>query len=520
VAQAIRTSRWDDALSLAPNSVAALVGRARAKLAARPPDIDGAFADLERAEKLSPGSADVKVALGTAHATRATDHARGDQLAEAAQGLAEAVGLNGDAQAIAAARVAIVAAWLERADKAIDKNDASLVQIACDAALKAGAKADAVSEPRARGMIMEALRMWDRGESKTAMEKVIAAIETNASAGIEALRSSKLDDLRKHVVNEYRKQFDASVAKDAWTEAMVASTVAAQIDPEAASWLKLSLTADKLRGLSPTTLATLSPALLAALPAATLSSLPPDTIRALPSVRNSLGVELRLLPAGSFTMGDAAAGWGNKPHRVTLTRPFYMGVHELTNAQWKRVMGSVPSNWKDGDQPVENVSWEDAVEFCGKLSALPEERTAGRVYRLPTEAEWEYACRAGTTTQYSFGDDEARLGDYGWFNRNSGSKTHAVGQKMPNAWGLYDMHGNVWEWCSDWYGSYSDGAVTNPQGLSSGSNRVNRGGSWDNSAGLCWSAYRVRLNPSLRNYNLGFRLALSPSGAESPEAGK
>jgi len=513
VAAAIRDSRWDEALEIAPDNASALVGRAGAKLATNPADIDGAFADLERAEKLSPGSADVKVALGTAHATRATAHARGDRLADAAQDLAEAVGLSGDAQAIAVARAAIVAGWLARAEKAIDKRDASLAQIACDAALKAGAKADAVSEPRARWMIMEALRLWDRGESKTAVEKVVAAIETNDSAGIAAFRSSKLDDLRKHVVNEYRKQFDASVAKDAWTEAMAASTVAAQIDPEAASWLKSSLTADKLRGLSPAT--------LAALPAATLSSLPPDTIRALLSVRNSLGIELRLIPAGSFTMGDAAGNSDEKPHRVTLTRPFYMGVHEVTNAQWKRVMGSVPSNWKkDGDQPVKDVSWEEAVEFCGKLSALPEERKAGRVYRLPTEAEWEYACRAGTTTQYSFGDDEPRRGDYGWFDGYAGSGTHAVGQMKPNAWGLYDMHGNVWEWCSDWYGAYSDGAVTNPQGLSSGSYRVTRGGCWNDPARSCRSATRSWINPSSRHYYLGFRLAVSHAGAESPEAGK
>ncbi len=257
-------------------------------------------------------------------------------------------------------------------------------------------------------------------------------------------------------------------------------------------------------------------------PAATLSSLPPDTIRALPAVRNSLGVELRLIPAGTFTMGEATGDTDEKPpHQVTLTKPFYMGVHEVTNAQWKRVMGSVPSNWKDGDQPVENVSWEEAVEFCRKLSDMPEERTAGRVYRLPTEAEWEYACRAETTTQYSFGDDETRLGDYGWFDGNLASKTHAVGQKMPNAWGLYDMHGNVSEWCSDCYGAYSDGeSVTNPQGLSSGSNRVFRGGSWGLTARDCRSASRNWNSPSTRRNSLGFRLAMSPSGAESPEAGK
>jgi formylglycine-generating enzyme required for sulfatase activity len=167
------------------------------------------------------------------------------------------------------------------------------------------------------------------------------------------------------------------------------------------------------------------------------------------------------------------------------------------------------------------MRWDEAIKFCRKLSALPEERKAGRVYRLPTEAEWEYACRAGATTRYSFGDDEKLFGEYGWFDGNSNQQTHPVGQKKPNAWGLYDMHGNVWEWCSDWSGDYPDGEVTNPQGPSSGSHRVYRGGSWSFAARDCRPADRPPWGfPSDRGYDLGFRLALSPSGAESPEAGK
>jgi formylglycine-generating enzyme required for sulfatase activity len=181
-------------------------------------------------------------------------------------------------------------------------------------------------------------------------------------------------------------------------------------------------------------------------------------------------------------------------------------------------MGGVPSKSKEDDSPVENVSWEDAAKFCQKLSAMPEERKAGRVYRLPTEAEWEYACRAGTKTKYSFGDDESRLGEYGWLGENSRRQTHPVGQKKPNAWGLYDMHGNVSEWCSDWHGDYADGVATDPRGPPSGSARVLRGGSRHNTARNCRSALRGRVNPSYRDYLLGLRLALSPSGAESPEA--
>ena len=214
-----------------------------------------------------------------------------------------------------------------------------------------------------------------------------------------------------------------------------------------------------------------------------------------------------LIPAGQFSMGSVAGNSDEQPvHEVTISQPFYLGVYEVTEADWSRVMGG---NKGSSTRPVLDVSWDDAVSFCAKLSALPAERAAGRVYRLPTEAEWEYACRAGTTTAYSFGDDASLLVDFAWFGGNSGGQTHPVGQKKPNPWGLYDMHGNVWEWCSDRYGNYASGAVTDPQGLASGSNRVLRGGSWNNTTRNCRSANRNRNNPSNRNDNNGFRLALS-----------
>ncbi|MDG2221300.1 MAG: formylglycine-generating enzyme family protein, partial [Rubripirellula sp.] len=166
--------------------------------------------------------------------------------------------------------------------------------------------------------------------------------------------------------------------------------------------------------------------------------------------------------------------------------------------------------------PVETVSWEDAVEFCRKLSELPKEKAAGHVYRLPTEAEWEYACRAATTTKYSFGDDGSQLGEYAWLEGNADSKTHPVGEKNPNAWGLYDMHGNVFEWCQDWYGDYSSDMVTDPTGASAGSGRVIRGGCWSLSAEDCRSAIRDRDLPSYRYFfDGGFRVACVPSGQSS-----
>jgi formylglycine-generating enzyme required for sulfatase activity len=227
-------------------------------------------------------------------------------------------------------------------------------------------------------------------------------------------------------------------------------------------------------------------------------------------LENSIGIKLRPIPLGTFTMGQATDETDKTPHQVTLTKPFYIGVYEVTNAQWKQVMKNVPSRWKDDDRPVEQVSWNDAVQFCEKLSELPEERQLGRVYRLPSDAEWEYACRAGSTTRYSFGDDESSLGEYGWFNGNSGRETHPVGTKKPNAWGLFDMHGNVWEWCSDWDDGYPRRAATDPQGPSGDHIRGLRGGSWRDTAGDCRSASRRGFDPSIRNHILGFRLALSP----------
>jgi formylglycine-generating enzyme required for sulfatase activity len=237
-----------------------------------------------------------------------------------------------------------------------------------------------------------------------------------------------------------------------------------------------------------------------------------DSIVAASPLVNSIGLELKKLPAGKFVMGE-----GSVAHEVTLTRPFYLGVYEVTQAQYEQVMGVNPSKNKGAQNPVDSVSWEDAVEFCRRLSELPEEKAAGRVYRLPTEAEWEYACRAGTTTKFSIGDDTSTLGEYAWIISNSGGRTHPVGEKKPNAWAFYDMHGNVWEWCADWYVDFSyvdylKDAVSNPVGPFTGSQRVFRGGSWDSRAADCRSASRASFSPSVGFDHCGFRVALSSSG--------
>ena len=228
------------------------------------------------------------------------------------------------------------------------------------------------------------------------------------------------------------------------------------------------------------------------------------------------GIELVLIPAGTFWMGvspgDEEARDDEKPrHRVTISRPFYLGKYEVTQGQWVKVMGSRPWSGETyardrADHAASYISWNDAMEFC---------RATG--FRLLTEAEWEYACRAGTTTKFCFGDSDSELGEYAWYDGNAWDRdekyAHVVGRKKPNAFGLYDMHGNVWEWCSDWYDSeaYSrySGGVTDPSGPSTGEYRVLRGGSWHYVPWFCRSSYRFRDLPSFR-LNLGIRVARAP----------
>jgi formylglycine-generating enzyme required for sulfatase activity/GTPase Era involved in 16S rRNA processing len=213
------------------------------------------------------------------------------------------------------------------------------------------------------------------------------------------------------------------------------------------------------------------------------------------------GMDFCRIPAGTFLMGEQ----GNQ-HQVTLTKDFYMARYPVIQALWQAIMGNNPSHFKGENYPVEKVSWGDAQEFITKLN----ERTGESRYRLPTEAEWEYACRSGSSGIYCFGNDEKFLGEYAWYINNSDRKTHAVGEKKPNAWGLYDMHGNVWEWCQDWYEDYSPGSVIDPVVPSSGAGRVGRGGSWCSGAGHCQSANRSWYTSSRRFNLIGLRLAAFP----------
>jgi len=236
-------------------------------------------------------------------------------------------------------------------------------------------------------------------------------------------------------------------------------------------------------------------------------------------------LELVLIPAGRFRMGVQAGEDDDQKtgyQWVRITKSFQMGKYEVTQEQWEKVMGTNPSNFKGAKNPVENVSWDDCQEFLKKLNALPhpnplppgEGARVRDLFRLPTEAEWEWACRAGTRTRFCFGDEESGLADYGWYDGNSGGTTHPVGTRKPNAWGLFDCHGNVWEWCADWYGydCYTRWPKDDPTGPATGSDRVLRGGPWDFNPGFCRSSGRDRSILAGRIGNLGFRAVVVPAG--------
>ena len=252
--------------------------------------------------------------------------------------------------------------------------------------------------------------------------------------------------------------------------------------------------------------------------AATAASSPPPG----PSQTNLAGMVW--IPPGQFVMGSPNDEVGRDQDegpetKVTITRGFWMGKCELTQAEYKAVLGANPSIFTgDTNRPVEKVSWQEAMDYCTRLTEQAQaagQLPTGYLYRLPTEAEWEYACRAGTSTRFCYGDDThyTQLGEYAWFVDNSDAGTHPVGTKRPNAWGLHDMHGNVWEWClSRWEGALPGGSITNVVVRAEGGLRVARGGSWLYDGRACRSANRDEYSPLNRCSDVGFRVVLAPAG--------
>ncbi|MEK7992405.1 MAG: formylglycine-generating enzyme family protein, partial [Planctomycetota bacterium] len=227
------------------------------------------------------------------------------------------------------------------------------------------------------------------------------------------------------------------------------------------------------------------------------------------------GAEMVQIPAGRFIMGDETQ-IDATPHEVAISS-FYMDKNLVTQEQYEKVMGENPSRWKGVGNPVEQMRWSDGVRYCNARSKSEglepcydlqtwECNFQANGYRLPTEAEWEYACRAGTTTAYFFGNDPSKLKDYAWFEGNSGGKPQPVGQKPPNAWGLYDMHGNVWEWCNDFYqvDYYQQSPKENPRGPKTGDTKVVRGGAWKFSDETCRCGYRYNENPGYADVCFGY----------------
>ena len=238
---------------------------------------------------------------------------------------------------------------------------------------------------------------------------------------------------------------------------------------------------------------------------------------------NSIGMKLKLVLPGEFMMGapesDGNAIEDERPqHRVRITKPFFLSVTEVTQEQYRNVMQVNPSFFRGDNLPVERVTWNDAAKFCKRLSAKED-----RVYRLPTEAEWEYACRAGSSGRYCFGEQATHLGEFAWFSHNAGAITHSVGEKTANAWGFFDMYGNVMEWCGDWYESdyYLRSPTEDPRGPSDISDRVCRGGAYAFAAAHCRSTSRYRFASDFHTYSLGwlgFRVVLCPQDqAEHPQ---
>jgi formylglycine-generating enzyme required for sulfatase activity len=493
----------------------------------------------EEGQTAKPGSTADLVGRAVA-AERAADRALEDRQYTPARALFAAAGkLYGDLAALQAKRDAVIAsrqsveqnrkladaafkgaarpASFERGKQALDDADKALAADDFETARKhlteaAERFATARTEAAEQNAAVEAQQAWTAALAAADAD----LLDQHAAAAAQAARAKAAEADGKQAAG------DPKAAAAAWTEAVAGLKAA----------VAAALTRENQAKAVPV-LARLEAAIAAKNKFAAedvlaeLEQLIPDDARvpglrervaAVPGLKKTLTVSLGggvnmefvLVRPGSFQMGSETGAGDEKPvHKVTIAKAFYIGKYEVTQEQWQAVMGANPSSAKGPKLPVTDVSWTDCRDFAAKMAEGG--RGAAGVFRLPTEAEWEYACRAGTTTAFCFGDSEASLGEYAWFTGNSGGKTHEVGTKKPNAWGLYDMHGNVREWCSDWYANaYTAEAATDPEGPAQGSSRVDRGGGWGLGAGGCRSAGRYDYAPGYRSGDLGGRLVLAP----------
>ncbi len=540
IAAGIATQQWEAVLDLDSRNAQALLGRAGVRINQPQPDFDGAFKDLETAESIDIQAAGLKELKATAFAKRSESNANDGKIGEAQSDLQHAEKLGPSGASITESKKVLGQAYLKRGEASFRaKQISAAVQDAINALMYD--PEIKLSESLLVASAENAIESFDRTSSDKSRED---AVRTVTSLEQQYPNVPQLGRLKQRVGNNLLKVFSGYISAGDYEKAILdlAAASAFGADEDEIANLKATLvTALMARFRKSMTnqdyeragidfamifkldasvvdemkdaLNNLPSEVLAQLPIQVLAKLPSELLAKLYApFANSLGMAFKLIPGGRFRMGE-----GKDSRDVTLTHPYYLGVFEVTQEQYQRVMGKNPSSFKSVKNPVENVSWDDAVSFCKKLSELPAEKSAGRVYRLPTEAEWEYACRAGTTTDYSFDDAESQLDDYAWYSKNSGAATHAVGLKKPNAFGLYDMHGNVWEWCQDWLGDYPSGALIDPRGPSGGTGRVNRGGGWILGAAYCRSASRPPRGPTSRANCFGFRLALSPS-VKQPEA--
>ena len=440
---ALKSGRWDDALSLDSSNVQAYLGRAIARASGDRKAIEGALDDVEQAKKRNAESGALRDASARVHAAYAVCLANAGELSSAEQQLEKCLEQTPASDVVAATRTAIAEGWIRQAATALNEKNAAKAHERCLAAQRYGAASPEFVRVLKESCTLLAKDALTRSNTEAAIGFMAEIGEASSSAFAETIATESMKDLREDVAASLRKRFSTLASERNYSRAITCLLSLSNVDPATFS----TLLGD-------------------------LSAFPADAILAIPPITNSVGMEFKLLPAGEFMMGDENANGGTKT-KQTVPRVFFMGVTEVTNEQYSRVMGGPPGDAETRripQCPVDGAKWDDAVAFCKKLSAMNVQQAPLASYRLPRQVEWEYACRAGSTTNFCFGtftDDMASgwgapdrggaLAQYCWFKNNSPTGRHGAGfwksspvrSKSPNQWGLYDMHGNVWEWCSD-----------------------------------------------------------------------